>query len=121
MSRRLLTILALASALWFTAGAVQARAQDGAVALQKADGETLSAGIGHFARARSLLLAAIREFDLGLAKVNPDMLLDSAKWRETLMERAGEIERVLDPQPRASKGGVRYEPDSRLLTEAIKK
>lgn len=121
MSRKLsVTAAALLACLLVTA-AGPARADGEAVALQKASGETLSAGIGHFSRARSLLLAAVREFDQGLAKVNPDALIDSAKWRATLMERAKEMERVLDPQPRATKGGVRYEPDTRLLTEAIKK
>lgn len=88
--------------------------------LQKADPATVSAAMGHFGRARSLLNAALREFDLGLKIVNPDALLDVGAWRSSVLERATELERVLDPQPRASKGGVRYEPDTRLLQDPVK-
>ncbi len=83
--------------------------------LQRANNEELSAGMGHFARARSLLVAAINEFDAGLKVVNPEALLDVKGFRGSLLERAGELERVLDPQPRVSRAGVAYEPDSRLL------
>ena len=121
MFRKLLTIFTVAVVCLLAVSSSQCWAESEPVTLQKASGETLTAAVGHFARARSLLLAAVREFDLGLARVNPDALLDSTKWRNTLMERAKEMERVLDPQPRATKGGVRYEPDNRLLSEAIKK
>lgn len=77
--------------------------------------EDLAAATGHYARTRSLLLAAIREFDAGYKLANPDALMDSQLFRETLLTRAKELEHVLDPQPRASKGGVRFNPDSRLL------
>jgi hypothetical protein len=83
--------------------------------LQQATGERLAMAIGHFARARSLLLAAMREFDAGYQLADPGALLDSAKWRATLARRSEELERVLDPQPRVSQGGVRYNPDTRLL------
>lgn len=86
--------------------------------LQEVSRERLSAAVGHYARARSLLIAAIREFDKGYKIARPDALLDSAEWRNTLLDRAEALERVLDPQPRVTRGGVRYEPDRRLLGEA---
>lgn len=88
---------------------------EAAIPLQKADGEKLSIAVGHYARARSLLIAAIREFDEGLKVVSPDALLDSNAFRNTLLEKSKDLERVLDPQPRVSKSGVRYQPDTRLL------
>ncbi len=88
---------------------------DSAIPVQKAEGEKLSIATGHYSRARSLLIAAIREFDEGLKVVNPDALLDSQAFRASLLERSKDLERVLDPQPRVSKSGVRYQPDSRLL------
>ncbi|MBX7139290.1 MAG: hypothetical protein K1X83_15050 [Oligoflexia bacterium] len=101
--------------------AVSAAADQAAVPLQKAQGENLSAAIGHFARSRSLIIAAINEFDQGLKLVNPDALMDAQAWRDSLAQRAKEIEHVLDPQPRASRGGVRYDADTRLLGEATKR
>jgi hypothetical protein len=83
--------------------------------LLSAGPEDLAAATGHYARTRSLLLAAIREFDAGYKLANPDALMDSQLFRETLLTRAKELETVLDPQPRASKSGVRFNPDSRLL------
>ena len=95
--------------------------QEGGTPIQKAEGEVLSAGIGHYSRSRSLLIAAIREFDEGLKVVNPDALLDASRFRADLIDRAKELERVLDPQPRVSRGGVAYQPDSRLIGQSEKK
>ncbi len=86
--------------------------------IESAKGERLAAAVGHYARSRSLILAAIREFDLGKKLATPDVLLDSAEWRSSLIDRATELEKVLDPQPRITSGGVRYQPDTRLLGEA---
>ncbi len=84
--------------------------------LQTAGTEQLAAAIGHYAKSRSLLIAAIREFDKGYKLANPDALIDSKAYRNTLITRAEEMEHVLDPQPRASKGAVAIDPDSRLLS-----
>ena len=84
--------------------------------LQTAGTEQLAAAIGHYAKSRSLLIAAIREFDKGYKLANPDALIDSKTYRNTLITRAEEMEHVLDPQPRASKGAVSIDPDSRLLS-----
>lgn len=83
--------------------------------LQNVSRERLAMAIGHYARARSLLLAAIREFDAGYQLADPSGLIDSQKWRATVVRRGQELEKVLDPQPRISSGGVRYNPDSRLI------
>jgi len=85
--------------------------------LLSADHESLAIATGHYARSRSLLLAAIREFDAGYKLANPDLILDSKIFRNTLISRAKELEHVLDPQPRASKTGVRFNPDTRLLAD----
>jgi len=88
------------------------------VGVEIARGERLSTAVGHYARARSLLNAAIREFDKGYQLANPDALLNSAEWRKDLVDRATELERVLDPQPRITRSGVKYNADNRLLHEA---
>jgi len=88
------------------------------IGLEIAQGERLATAVGHYARARSLLNAAIREFDKGYQLANPDALLNSDEWRKDLVDRATELERVLDPQPRITRGGVKYNADNRLLHEA---
>jgi hypothetical protein len=87
--------------------------------IAQARGERLSIAIGHYARARSLLIAAIREFDRGMGKADASPLLDVEEWRGNLITRAQELEKVLDPQPRSSRAGVKYEADPRLLGEPI--
>ncbi len=86
--------------------------------LSNTNAEDLAAASGHFARARSLLIEAVREFDRGNKIANPDALLDSKRWRISLIDRAEEIERVLDPQPRVSNSGVKFNANKELLNEA---
>jgi hypothetical protein len=66
------------------------------------------------------LVAALKEFDEGRSIARPDELLDPAKWRNTLIDRAEDLERILDPQPKATKGGIKFSADPRLLPEAKK-
>lgn len=88
------------------------------VSIDQLEGPRLAAAIGHFSRARSLLIAAVHEFDAGTRIGNPDLLINSTEWRKAVISQASELERVLSPQPAEPKGGVKYEGDSRLLTES---
>jgi hypothetical protein len=88
--------------------------------IERAQGETLAAATGHYARARSLLVSAIREFDQGYKIAKPDVILDSAKWRDDLINRAKDLEKLLAPQPRITKGGVKFNADPRLLNPEAK-
>lgn len=88
--------------------------------LETATRGDLSKAMGHFSRARNLVIAAVREFDAGLKITNPDALIDSAAWRNSLIGRAEELEAVLAPQPRVSTGGVKYEAQPGLLAESVK-
>lgn len=81
--------------------------------IERAKGEKLATAMGHYARARSLVVAAIREFDKGYAIVDPNALLDTRMWRDSLLDRADELARLLDPQPRATKGGVKFGAETR--------
>lgn len=80
--------------------------------------EVAAEAVAHYARSRALLVSALHEFDKGRKLARPDELIDSTKWRNTLIDRAEDLERVLDPQPRATKGGIKFEADPRLLPEA---
>jgi hypothetical protein len=88
--------------------------------LGQAGQDEVTEAVAHFARARSLIIAALHEFDKGRRIASPSDLLDAAQWRNTLIDRAEDLDRVLDPQPRATKGGIKFEADSRLLPEASK-
>ncbi len=83
--------------------------------LEGAEGETLASAVGYYARARSLLIEAVREFDRGAKIARPDAILDSEEWRNTLISRAEDLETILAPQARVTKGGVKFGADNRLL------
>jgi hypothetical protein len=102
----------LVAALFLQPPTCQAQEFNGAATEQ----ETARA-VGHYTRARSLLLAALREFDAGTRVAELPTLIDPTGWRETVAERAHELERVLDPQPRITSGGASFSPDRRLLAE----
>ena len=94
------------------------RAMTKRTTLGHASPDQATEAVAHFARARSLVIAALHEFDKGRKIASPSELLDPVQWRNTLIDRAEDLDRVLDPQPRATKGGIRFEADSRLLPEA---
>jgi len=88
------------------------------VSIDELQGSRLAAAMGHFSRARHLLMSAIKEFDAGTKIANPDLLLDSNTWRKGVLFQASELEKVLAPQAAQAKGGIKYQGDSRLLTES---
>lgn len=100
------------------AGPVPTRAEVTSKSLGNARPEVAAEAIAHYARSRALLVASINEFDKARKLARPDELLDTTKWRTTLIDRAEDLERVLDPQPRATRGGIKFEADPRLLPEA---
>lgn len=99
---------------------ISAIAEEPAENLLSSDPQKLARGIGHFERSRSLLLAAIREFDSGYTHVKTDQVMDAEAWRKTLLLRAQELETILSPKPREIQSGSRYAPDSRLLGAKVK-
>jgi hypothetical protein len=90
------------------------------VSLGQASQEQSAEAVAHYARSRALIIAALNEFDVARKLARPDELMDPVKWRNTLIDRAEDLERVLDPQPRATKGGVRFSPDPRLMPDRKK-
>ena len=95
-------------------------AEPSPVSITQAKRESLASAIGHYARSRALILEAVREFDAGLKLANPQVLIDVPEWRNDLLDRAEDLEKVLDPQPRTSETGVTFQGDPRLLSEAFK-
>lgn len=117
MIRQTVTIVALHLALILPEVSIS-YAETRTVALGEASQETAVEAVAHYARSRALLIAALNEFDTARKIARPDELLDPTKWRNTLIDRAEDLERVLDPQPRATRGGIKFSADPRLLPEA---
>jgi hypothetical protein len=115
------TVIISAASLLFCLSGQPVFAESTPVSLQRATGPELASAVGHYARARSLLIAAVREFDQGLKNANPDVLIDSKEWRNSVLDRAEDLEKVLAPQPATTERGVSFNPDSRLLGEAFKR
>ena len=116
MTRKVVFIVVLLGSMGWASGSAFAES----VNLGQANQEEANEAVAHYARSRALLVAAIKEFDQARRIAKPDELLDSTKWRNTLIDRAEDLETVLDPQPRATKGGIKFSADPRLLPEAKK-
>ena len=83
--------------------------------IEKAEGARLSIAIGHYTRARQLLLSAVREFDKGVKLANPEILIDIEKWRANINGRAQDLEVIISPQPRVSNEGVTNTGDIKIF------
>ncbi|MBL7663147.1 hypothetical protein JNK13_10395 [bacterium] len=82
--------------------------------------ERREAAVGHYARARTLLVEALQEFDRGRRVARPDLLVDVEEWRTSVITRAEELNRVLDPKPRVSRSGVRFKANPLLIRDEQK-
>ncbi len=116
MKVRYIALIAVMSALSTRASVADVQR----VSIGQASQEQAAEAVAHYARSRALLIAALSEFDQARKVARPDELIDPVKWRNTLIDRAEDLERVLDPQPRATKGGIRFSPDPRLMPDARK-
>lgn len=79
--------------------------------------ERRAAAVGHYARARSLLLEALAEFERGRRIARPDSLVKADIWRSAIEQRAEELDRLLDPQPRTVRSGARFTESRALLRD----
>ena len=82
--------------------------------------ERTAAAVGHYARARALLMQALDEFEQGRKIARPDLLLDADEFRISLVSRADELNRVLDPQPKVTRSGVRFKGSPDLVRDPRK-
>ena len=73
------------------------------------------AAIGHYARARALLVEALKEFEAARGLARPDLLFDSQEWRISLISRTEDLNRVLSPQPRITAAGASYSASHNLI------
>ncbi len=80
-----------------------------------ASAERQDAAVGHYARARALLVEALAEFEQARSVARPDLLLDPEDWRLTIISKTEELNRLLDPQPRVTRSGVRFKANQALI------
>ena len=80
-----------------------------------ASAERSSAAIGHYARARTMLVEALSEFEEARRLARPDMLIDVEQWRSTIVSRTEDLNRVLDPKPRVTRDGARFKANPSLI------
>ena len=86
-----------------------------AAADEYASKERSNAAVGHYARARAMLVEALAEFEQARHYARPDMLLDAEEWRLSIISRTEELNRILDPRPRISREGVRFTANKMLI------
>lgn len=73
---------------------------------------------GHLSRSKGLLIAALREFDEAMKDMPEKSALNTTRWRDSVAERAEELERLISPNAREARGGIRYEAYPELLSES---
>ncbi len=83
--------------------------------------ERAQAAIGHYSRARALLVQAMREFDEGRQMARPDLVINPDVWTATLNTRAEELNHIISPEARESAGGVRLTENEALLRQNFDK
>ena len=82
---------------------------------EHASAERMQAALGHYSRARTLLVDALAEFEQARGIARPDLLLDAERWRSTVIDRTQELDHLLDPQPRITTGGARFRANPLIL------
>jgi len=105
--------LILSASLFCVAFCVsEASAQSREKLVNGSERETVA--IGHFARARALLIEALAEFEKGKAISDPSLIIDTERWRGSIVLRAEELNRVVAPKPRITRQGISYGANSQL-------
>jgi len=94
-----------------TAIADEAQFASARSASEYAGPERTQAAIGHYSRARTLLVEAMREFEAGRQIARPDLVLNAETWKAGVTARAEELGHIIAPQARETSGGVRF-PES---------
>lgn len=70
---------------------------------------------GHYAKARALLIAAVHEFDLGLKIADTSSIISPKAWRDTVIDKADDLEKITEPKAKEATSGVKYQGNSNIL------
>lgn len=66
-----------------------------------------AAAIGHYSKARALLIEAIREFEEGKRIARPDLVVNADDWRSGVDQKANELLRLTNPTVTVTESGIR--------------
>jgi hypothetical protein len=75
----------------------------------------ITRAVAHFERARSLIAAAIEEFNSGASIADPSAILNPQELRASLAKATSQLESVISPRPRKAVIGIKMKADPRLL------
>jgi hypothetical protein len=78
------------------------------------------AAVGHYARARTMCVESLQEFEAGRKYARPDLLIDSEQWRLNMVSLCEQLNRVIDPKVKIDRGGIRVSASPRLIKRARK-
>ena len=115
LSKRRLRTVGICLAAAITSGALGTVQKAEAQNQRYATKQRSVAALGHYARARSLLVEALAEFEQGRKNARPDMLVDPEEWRLSLISRTEELNRLIDPKPRVTRAGVQFRANKALI------
>ncbi|MFN8391976.1 MAG: hypothetical protein U0136_16925 [Bdellovibrionota bacterium] len=74
-----------------------------------------NAALGHWGRARAMLVEALAEFEQGNKYARPDMLINPEEFRLSIISHTEELNRLLDPKPKVTRDGVQFQASPRLI------
>ena len=74
-----------------------------------------NAAVTYYARARTMLVEALAEYEQGKKYARPDMLHDSEEFRLTLISLTEQLNSLVDPQIRITRDGVRVRANPRMI------
>ncbi|MCB0322075.1 MAG: hypothetical protein KDD69_00845 [Bdellovibrionales bacterium] len=86
-----------------------------AQAQRYASKQRANAATGHYARARAMMVEALKEFEQGRRLARPDLLVDSEDFRLKLISLTEELNRVIDPKPRITRDGAVFRASPRMV------
>ena len=73
------------------------------------------AAAGYYARARTMLVEALSEFEQGRKYARPDVVIDSEEFRLTLISLTEQLNRLVEPRMRVSRDGLQVRANPRLI------
>ncbi len=109
------TILSSTSGLLVVAAFFSFASLNEAEAQRYASKERSNVAVGHYARARTMMVEALKEFEQGRRLARPDLLVDSEDFRLRLISLTEQLNRVVDPQPRVTRQGAIFRASPRLI------
>jgi len=79
------------------------------VSIENASPERRAAALGHYSRAKTMLLDALDEFARAEQIAQPNQVLISSAWRASVEMQSRDLDRIINPEARVSVSGARFE------------